>query len=382
MIRSTKALTASAYIAMFFLGVSGSLVGALARNIGLSAVEIGLLIAIQNTGFIIAVSISGALADSIQKPRLLLVGSLIMAMSLFAFYATDIFWLNMMIMFLNGAGIGVFEGVTDAMLIDLHEENASLQINVNHFFVTFGSIIIAIFLTYLQDDWRQAIVIAGIAVMLLSLLFFISRMEVKPHDTDRYSDRMKVLSREQVILYLFAGTILVVGAEAASIGMMTTYLMYIREFTQVTSKIGLTIFLVGIAVGRLLVGYLTKREHIIRNLIGMFGLSTIIYGVLYLFDLGTITYGAIFLAGLGISAILPLIISLAGVMYSDIAGLVVGAIKIAIPIGGMLIPLLISFAASRFSLQAAMIIFPAIFLAGTLLMSYGLRGRRVNAEIL
>jgi hypothetical protein len=45
MIRNIKAITASCYVAMFFLGVSASLVGAAARNIGLSPYQIGLLIA-------------------------------------------------------------------------------------------------------------------------------------------------------------------------------------------------------------------------------------------------------------------------------------------------------------------------------------------------
>jgi MFS family permease len=143
----------------------------------------------------------------------------------------------------------------------------------------------------------------------------------------------------------------------------------------VTSKIGLTIFLIGIAVGRLLLGYITKPEHILRNLIGMFFISSIIYSILYLIDLGRMTYTIIFLAGLGISAILPLIISLAGLMFSESAGMVVGTIKIALPLGGILIPLIISITASRFSFQYALIIFPVLFLLGTFLLLYGLRDK-------
>jgi MFS family permease len=86
MIRNIKAITASCYVAMFFLGVSASLVGAAARNIGLSPYQIGLLIAAQQVGFLLSVSISGALSDTHQKPKILFVGSLILGIALLTFY--------------------------------------------------------------------------------------------------------------------------------------------------------------------------------------------------------------------------------------------------------------------------------------------------------
>ena len=93
-IRNPQALTISSYTAMFFLGVSGALVGTAARNIGLTASQIGLLIAMQNIGFMISVSLSGALADRMPKPRLLVAGSLVLAFSLFTFFGSDLFWLT------------------------------------------------------------------------------------------------------------------------------------------------------------------------------------------------------------------------------------------------------------------------------------------------
>jgi MFS family permease len=96
-----KALTASSYMSMLFLGVSTGLIGAIATNIDITPFQIGLFLAIQNVGFMIAVSISGALADSVEKTRILLVGSLILALSFFTFYLTESLWLNMFIMMMH-----------------------------------------------------------------------------------------------------------------------------------------------------------------------------------------------------------------------------------------------------------------------------------------
>ena len=77
----------------------------------------------------------------------------------------------MLVMFAIGAGIGTYEGVTDAMLLDVHRERQSYHINVNHFFVTLGSIIMVLYLTFLTVNWRNALTQSGVAVLLLALVF-------------------------------------------------------------------------------------------------------------------------------------------------------------------------------------------------------------------
>jgi len=97
MIKNISGITASSYLSMLFLGVAGTLIGAAARNIGLTPYEIGLMITFQNLGFMVSVMISGALADSREKPHILFLGSLILAASFLLFYPTQIFNLNLLI---------------------------------------------------------------------------------------------------------------------------------------------------------------------------------------------------------------------------------------------------------------------------------------------
>jgi MFS family permease len=367
-LRSTKVLTSSAYMSMFFLGVSGALIGAAARNIGLSPFEIGLMIAIQNVGFMLSVSITGTLADTHEKPKIMLVGSLILAFSLLTFYMTEIFWVNLVIMLLIGVGIGAYEGVTDAMLVDLHARRVSLHINVNHFFVTLGAIVIAVYLTYLQMNWRVSVVQSGIIVLLLAVFFGLTRLKVKQKTSEPYFDRLKILTRERIVIVFFLLTALLVGVEAGTIGILTTFLMDLRAFTQVTSKIGLTVFLVGIASGRLFVGFFSRREQIMNYLFTLFFLSFVFFVILYFIDLGSWNYVFVYLAGAAISALLPLVLTLGGLLYPNIAGTVLGIIKIAIPIGGILTPFVMSFIARSASLQTSLWVFPLSFLGGLLLL--------------
>ena len=104
MIRNPRAITASSFAAMFFLGVGYSIIGAAARNLGLTPEQIGILLAVQNVGFGVSVAVSGALADTHSKPRILAVGSVITALAFFAFFTTQVFWINALVMVLVGVG--------------------------------------------------------------------------------------------------------------------------------------------------------------------------------------------------------------------------------------------------------------------------------------
>jgi len=368
MIKNKPIITATSYTSMLLLGVAATLIGAAARNIGLSPYEISLMIMVQNLGFMVSVMLFGALADTYSKPRILMIGSLILAASFLAFYSTDWFNLNLFIMFIIGIGIGAYEGVTDAMLVDIHPTKESMHININHFFVTFGSIVITVYLIFLQMNWRNAVVQSGILVLGLALLYALINYTRSNTTNEPYLDRMKILTRDRLVVVFFIITIIVVGIEAGTIGMLTTYLMDLRGFTQVTSKIGLVVFLSGMAIGRILIGAFAPQERINQVLLILFGFSVAIYSALFLFDFKTLTFGMAFLAGLSISALLPLMLAKASLIYHEMAGTVMGTIKVAIPIGGIVLPFIISLSVQYMNFGTSLLIFPLTLLIGFLLI--------------
>ena len=368
MIKNKSLITASSYVSMLLLGVGATLIGAAARNIGLSPYEISLMLMVQNLGFMVSVMISGAFADTYSKPRILMVGSLILSAAFLTFYYTEWFNLNLAIMFMIGAGIGTYEGVTDAMLIDIHPKRGSMHININHFFVTFGSIVITVYLIFLQMNWRNAVVQAGILVLGLALLFALIKLSTSNRQAEPYLERMRILTRDRLVVVFFISTILVVGIEAGTIGMLTTYLMDLRGFTQFTSKLGLIIFLSGMAIGRIIIGIFAPQEKLNQVLLTMFGFSVIVYSALFMFDFKILTYGMVFLAGLSISALLPLMLAKAGLIYQEMAGTVLGSIKVAIPIGGIMLPFILSVLVQYISFGASLFIFPLSLLIAFLLI--------------
>jgi fucose permease len=366
MIRNVKAITAATYLAMLFLGVGTAIIGAAARNIGLSPAQIGLLLAVQNAGFGVAVLVCGLLGDRYPKPAIVLAGSLILAPGFLFLYRSDLFWINGVIMLAIGLGSGAYEGSTDALMFDLHRARAGLHINVNHFFVTLGSILITLYLLGLQMNWQAAMVQSAVAVFGLALFFALVRVRAQPSGGESLAHRLKVLGRDRRMRFLFVAVLLAVGVEIGAIGILATYLAELRGFTLTTSKLGLVVFLLGMATGRLLIGFLIRRGQLPGYIIALFAASAAMFAVLVGLNLGPLTWPALYLAGLGMSALLPLMLTLAGLSHPDSPGAAMGALKVAIPIGGVLVPFVMALLAANASFALSLAVFPLALLGGLL----------------
>jgi len=359
-IKSKLVATISAFISMFFLGIGATIVGAAARNIGLEAYQIGLLLGLQNIGFMIAVATSGALSDTWKKPTLLFIGSIVLGAGFLTFYMYPNFVLNMIVMLFIGMGMGTYEGTSDAMLLDLHESRQNMYVNVNHFFVTFGSLMITTYLIFLQMNWRRSMVQSAAGVCALAIIFILLKIKEKPVYPEPLGRRLRFLLKERRVLILFVASAIAVGLEGGSIGILTTYMMESGTFTQITSKIILLLFLVGIAIGRLMVGIMTEERQMYRNILILGGSGAVLFSLLYSIKPSQVSYPIVLLAGITLSAMLPLIITMAGLLYSDMTGTVIGIVKVAIPIGGILIPFILSGLTRYLPLNIAVKLFPLL----------------------
>ncbi len=354
---------------MFFLGVGYSIIGAAARNLGLTPEQIGILLAVQNIGFGVSVAVSGALADTHSKPRILAVGSALTALAFFLFFTTKVFWVNALIMVLVGVGTGTFEGVADALLFDLHERRAATFVNINHLFVTIGSALIALYLIFLSLEWRSALVQAGAAVGVLAVVFVLVRLRQAQATRTSFRAKLAVIARSRLLLVLFLAITLSAGVESAAIGLISTYLATLRGFATLAAQLGLIAMYAGMITGRVIIGALVRPERLRTMMLLLFALSVIAFGVLFLVDLGPFTWVLAVLAGGSLSAQLPLILSYAGLAHREMTGTVLGAVKTGIPIGGVVIPLLVTTFTTTSGFAAALWVLPLGLLTGLALLS-------------
>lgn len=354
---------------MFLVGVGTAVIGAASKNIGLTASQIGLMITLQNLGFLVSLLVSGTLADTLKKTTLLGIASIVLGISFSLFYIRPGFLINLIIMIVIGLGMGAYEGVADTLLLEIHTKRENLYISINHFFVTFGELMITLYLVFLQMQWRRSVLQAGIAAAVLAVLFLLSRTEHRPTEMKKLSRRFEHMRKQRGTGTLFILTLCVIGTELGVIGIMTSFLMDFRGFTLVTSKLGMVVFLAGIAFGRGIIGFITKKGKLGGFLIGLLGLTVVLLAVVFSLPVGTVPlYGAMFLLGVTLSGIFPLIITITGLRYKEIAGTVLGIVKLGIPIGGIVVPFLLAVLSGWWGFQAALALFPAVCFVGLVVL--------------
>ena len=205
-------------------------------------------------------------------------------------------------MLIIGIGIGGYEGAADPMLLDLHKKRQSLIISINHFFVSFGELLITIYLIFLQMDWRASMEQSAAAVLLLAIFFLLSRVPPRESITESLRSRFDFLRKQRPLLVSFA---------------LTAFFMTILLLTTPGS---------------------------------------------------TMMYILLFLSGVTISIIFPLVITLTGLKYPRFSGTALGILKLGIPVGGIVIPFLISVLAGAVSFQVSLILFPLFAVIGFLLV--------------
>ncbi len=361
MIQNIKIITAASFLAMFFLGVGSTIIGAASKNIGLTPHQIGLLIAIQNVGFIFSVIVSGMVADRFSKTKLMFMSSFILATAFYFYYLKSAFLFNCFVMLFIGVGIGGYEGVADAMLLDMYNQRESLVITINHFFVTFGGLLITVYLIFLQMDWRTGMVQSALFVFFLAMVFALTRVISKSVKAESLKVRVRFLFHQKPVLILFILASAAVGIELSTLGVLTTFLMDLRDFDQVTSKLGLVTFLSGIACGRLILGFVAKKDQLLNFIAFWFGVVALCTGVLYFTHLGNaLTYLFLFLTGVAVSVLFPLIIAVSGIRYATSKGMIMGMVKLGVPTGGILMPFFISLMSKYGSFERALLFFPVI----------------------
>jgi predicted MFS family arabinose efflux permease len=380
MIQNRGVLTGSSYASMFFLGVGTAVIGAASGSIGLTPSQTGLLISVQNVGFIVAVLGSGALADSSDKARLMAAGSFLLAVSFVLYYLWPAYALNLFIMLFIGAGIGTYEGVADAMLLGIHEKRQGLHISVNHFFVTFGALGITLYLIFLQLDWRRSMVQSAAVVFVLAVLFLFSRAGKGGSGTQPLAQRVKFLRTQGVLAVFFLLATFGVGIELGLTGLLPNFLRSLRGYGLAASNIGLVLFLGGIAAGRVLLGFLTGRVKLLLMIRWLFAGAAVCSSVLFFVALPPgPTAAALVLTGAGVSALLPLLITLTGTLYRDMSGTALGIVKLAIPVGGIVVPLIVSLVSRWASFPLALGIFPLLAALGFVVLAAG--GARMQARM-
>ena len=351
-------LTLAAFSSLGMVGLYHTILGtalpAIRFSLQLEISQAGYLGSSAWLGFAIAIFAGGALSDIIRSQRVLMAACWMIGLSALLFGLWRTFLLNCLFIGMVGAGTGIIVSSSSALVLELFPGKEGRIINFHHSFYALGAIVGPLLMANVlakNVDWQWVYQGGGLFMLFIGGFFAV----LSPHDPVKRkpwdSRSFLLLFREKTMILLILIIFLSVGSQNGIYFWLVSFLKEVRSFPIFWAGLGLSLFSIGIGIGRLLSGWVVSK-------IGM----TTVLSILLLFLMGslffllTITTGpwiwmSCFMAGVGCSGLFPGLLTLGGIHFPHLSGTAIGILGTAAGIGSTFMPLSMSWVSQASTLK-------------------------------
>ena len=315
------AITLILYLLMSIYAVSVTMLGPLIPHLvdyyTVSLSSGGLIVSFQNVGSILSLIFGAILVKKIKKPVLIMIAFAVYTATLFYISSSPVFHTILFVFFLLGSGTRILDLVANVFIVDLHPQKKGLFLTLLHGCFALGALTGPLFSHSLLNKgikWNQTFFILGLLCLLVLILYLIiiklyhresSEITYKPS----YNFKSVIRNPKMWILSL-----IMVMYSAHQTGVNTWWFYYMKNIagaSEFLSSFSLTLFWMGIIVGRFFSSYIIlfvplKSIILYGNLLGGIILTT---GILI--NDPVILVISVALAGFLTGAVIPLLITLA-----------------------------------------------------------------------
>jgi len=339
--------------------IRGTVIPRIQAEFLLSELHLGLMLAINSSGYLIGCLITASIAKRIGIKYCHVLGLLLIAIAGVCIFFSQSFIMVVASLFLLNFAFGIMEIAVGVIAAKTFTENTGTMMNLAHFAFGAGAVFAPLISTSIMaaqfgdlvSSWRYVYLIALSFALIPMIPVLIGRLQ-KSDNAKKKTGVMLMLKKPSVwlvLLVLFFG----VTAENGIASWFVTYLESAYAFPSDRAATFLTLYFVAFTVARLIIGPFIDRFGFINSLI----VATAFSGVM-------ITLGVVFgeggapliiLAGIGIAPIFPTVMAVIAKLFSDTIELAMTAIMtmigiMTIPsnlmIGGIIRQARVSFTAS------------------------------------
>lgn len=356
--RNPVLLTVAAFTSLGMVGfyhtILGTALPAIRSSLRLGISQAGYLGSSAWLGFAIAIFAGGTLSDVMRTQRVLMAACWMIGLSalLFGFWAT--FLPNCLLIGIVGAGTGMIVSSSSALVLELFPGNQGRIINFHHSFYALGAIagpILMANVLALTGDWRWVYQGGGLFMLCIGGFFAI----LSHHDAAKRktwdSRSFLLLFREKTMILLILIIFLSVGSQNGIYFWLVSFLKEVRFFTIFSAGLGLSLFAIGIGIGRVFSGWAVSKIGI-----------TIVLSFLLLLLMGSITFlltittelwiwVSCLMAGVGCSGLFPGLLTLGGIRFPHLSGTAIGILGTAAGIGSTFMPWFMSWVSQASTLK-------------------------------
>ena len=376
--RSRIALTVAAFLSMamagIFLMIMGTALPAMRVTLQMDMAQAGFLGSFFWFGLTAAMFAGGALCDILNRQRVVMLACLLMGWSGVFIGVWDFFPINCFLFGALGAGIGIYSSSSSALIMGLYPRKEGGIINVLHAFQSIGAIAGPMAMVYVLRQgwhWQWMYHAAGLCTLILAAIFASFKGEQGKNASSFNYQSFFQLLREKKLVPLVLISILGIGVQAGLFLWLVSFLQEVRSFPIFSAALGLSLFSFGMAIGRLLSGWLTARLGSTNVLlILLFTLNLALYLLVKVpYDRWSLAIS--FMAGIGCSGIYPVVLSLGKMNFPQLSGTTIGILGTTCGVGSIIMPWLMSLVSQPTSLKMGFFVSNiAAFIAFCLILSY------------
>lgn len=252
---------------------------------------------------------------------------------------TDTVWILTLSVFLIGLGGGAINGATNAVVADISTNGKGADLSILGVFFGIGALGMPLLLSLLKETVSfEAIVAAtGGLVLLAAVLFAAVRFPDAKQAEGISMKQISSLFRDGTLLLIAFFLFFQSSFEGLINNWTTTYLMDQVAAPVEAALMGLSAYVAGMTVMRILIGSFLRRMPERRLLHISFGITL---AALLLYSLsGSVTPAAIglFLLGAGLAAGFPTMLGLVGNRYPDLSGTAFSFVLVIGLVGNILV---------------------------------------------
>jgi len=328
---------------MLLFGVGLIMLGSVLPDLrvrhSLDAMEAGALFSILPIGIIGGSLLFGPVCDRYGYRTLLAISALLMFAGFEGLAFTHTSWILTASVFLFGLGGGAINGATNAVVADISTTGKGADLSILGVFFGIGALGMPLLLSLLKKtvEFQYIIAVTGLLALAAAALFSTVRFPA--------AKQAEGISMKQVGSLFSDITLLLVAFflffQSAFEGLInnwtTTYLIEKMAAPQEAALIGLSAYVAGMTVMRLLIGSVLRKLPERQLLYISFSITL---AALLLFSLSHSVVPAaagLFLLGSGLAAGFPTMLGIVGNRYPDLSGTAFSFVLVIALLGNMLV---------------------------------------------
>jgi FHS family glucose/mannose:H+ symporter-like MFS transporter len=316
----------SACTGMFLFGVClitlGSVVPDLKEKLALSEIDSGTLFSIMPLGILAGSLIFGPVADRYGYKLLLSVASVFLAAGFEGIAWSESAGLLRIFIFIVGLSGGVLNGATNALVSDISEHDKGANLSLLGVFFGIGALGMPLLLGILRDTFSFEVIVAAVGIISFAAgVFFILIKFPLPKQAGGFNlSAVGGLFKDPVLLLIAFFLFFQSSFEGIINNWTTSYLTGRRSAEPSQALYGLSLFVAGMVIMRLLIGTLLRNVGLKRLLGASFAM--ILFGLILLKTGSSLTSAlmGLMVLGAGLAAGFPVMLGFTGERYKELSG--------------------------------------------------------------